>query len=112
MRVKQPATPLAVANDSRLTLLWVVEHDRKLLGVITERDILNKAALEADAYSLPVSEIMIENPVYVYDDDPVAAALCVMAVCGHRHVPVVDVNEEVVGIVSPQRVTEFLSNYF
>ncbi len=90
----------------------LVEENRKLLGVLTDRDVLNKVALEPSVLSRPVREIMIENPVFVYDDDPVAAALCVMAVCGHRHVPVVNVKEEVVGVVSPQRVTEFLSNYF
>ena len=35
-----------------------------------------------------------------------------MAMCGFRHVPVVDLNDNLVGIVSPRRVTEFLTAHF
>lgn len=90
----------------------LVEQEGQLLGVFTNRDVLNKVALEPECLSLPVSDVMTKHPVYVYEDDPTAAALCVMAVCGHRHVPVVDVHETVVGIVTPQRITEFLLGYF
>ena len=90
----------------------LVEQEGKLMGVFSDRDALNKAALEPENMQRPVREVMNANPTYVYDQDPVAAALCVMAVAGYRHVPVLDLNEKVVGIVSPQRVTEFLSTHF
>jgi CBS domain-containing protein len=35
-----------------------------------------------------------------------------MSVCGYRHVPVVNLQEKLVGIVSPQRVTRFLKQYY
>lgn len=89
----------------------LVEENGELLGVFTERDVLNKIALEPERRSATVREFMEPNPVYVYRVDPTAAALCVMAVCGHRHVPVVDVNEKVVGIVGPHRVSTFLSQH-
>ena len=53
--------------------------------------------------------MMTEEPVYVYRSDPVAAAICVMAVSGYRHVPVVDPDLRPVGIVSPQRVLDFVA---
>ena len=31
-----------------------------------------------------------------------------MAVSGYRHVPVVSLDEKILGIISPQRVTKFL----
>ena len=55
-----------------------------------------------------VSEVMTPNPVFLYETDSLASALCVMALYGFRHVPVLDLKENIVGIVSPQRVAMFL----
>jgi predicted transcriptional regulator len=90
----------------------LVEEKGKLVGVFSDRDVLTKVALEEGQLERPVSEVMTADPVYVYETDPIASALCVMAVSGYRHVPIVNVQERIVGIVSPQRVTAFLSKYF
>ena len=90
----------------------LVEEHGKLVGLFTDREVLNKVALEESSMDTPVRDVMTTDPVYVYEDDPAAAALCVMAVSGYRHVPVVDNQERVVGIISPKRVTEFLSKHF
>lgn len=87
----------------------LVSEGGKLVGVFSDRDALNRVALEYDQVrDQPVSSVMTDNPIYVYDTDSAAAALCVMAVAGYRHVPVVDADQRIVGVVSPQRVTEFL----
>jgi CBS domain-containing protein len=84
-----------------------------LVGVFSERDVLSKVVLEYDKVKdLPVSEVMTTEPIYVNETDSAVVALSVMALCGYRHVPVVDLNDNVVGIVSPQRVTEFLQKHF
>ena len=54
---------------------------------------------------------MTTNPVYVYESDPSAAALSVMAVSGYRHVPILDLHDRIAGIASPQRVTAFLQRF-
>ena len=90
----------------------LVEQGGKLVGVFSHRDVLDRVALELDELKdHPVSEVMTSNPIYVYDTDSSAAALSVMAVAGYRHVPVVDSKDELVGIVSPQRVTGFLEEH-
>lgn len=87
----------------------LVEEAGKLVGVFSDRDILNKVALEFDAMKhRPVREVMTKEPVFVNETDSSAAALCVMAVMGHRHVPVLDRDHRVLGIVTPQRITSFL----
>ncbi|NIP85142.1 MAG: CBS domain-containing protein [Planctomycetales bacterium] len=91
----------------------LVEKDRKLVGVFSDRDALAKVALEYDRLQdQPVSRVMTSNPIYVYETDCPAAALAVMAVAGYRHVPVLNLEEQLVGIVSPQRVTAFLHTHF
>jgi len=87
----------------------LVEDSGKLVGVFSDRDVLDKVALEYDdVKDKPVSEVMATDPVYVYETDSAAAALNVMAVSGYRHVPVVNLDETIVGILSPNRMTQFM----
>ena len=81
--------------------------------MFSDRDALDKVALEYDEVKdQPVSEVMTANPIYIYESDPSAAALSVMAVSGYRHVPILDAHDNLAGIVSPQRLTEFLQKFF
>ena len=111
-----PTTPVheAIAQLASHHIACLLVTDKnKLVGVFSERDVLSKIALEFDQVKdRPVSEVMTTDPIYVNETDSAVAALTVMAVCGYRHVPVVDLNDNVVGIVSPQRVTEFLQHHF
>ena len=92
--------------------LLVTERDR-LVGIFTERDVLDKVVghLE-ETMDQPVRKVMTSDPIYVLESDPAAKALCIMALTGYRHVPIVDTDEKVVGIVSPLRVTGFLGDHF
>lgn len=96
---------------SRHVSCALVEEDGKLVGIFTDRDLLNKVALESELFSHPVHEVMTKNPVFVHDTDSSGAALCVMAVVGHRHVPVLDHEHRIIGIVTPQRITSFLLSH-
>lgn len=89
----------------------LIEQDGQLIGVFSERDVLMKVSLDLEElYDQPVSEFMTSNPIYVDETSASASALCVMAVSGYRHVPIVDLDGKLKGIVSPQRVTEFLTH--
>lgn len=96
-----------VGRDIASTL--VVDRDGRLVGIFSDRDALDKVALEYDAVKdKPVSEVMTDHPIRVREGESAAAALCVMAAAGYRHVPVVAADEKVVGIVTPYRLVEFL----
>lgn len=87
----------------------LIEDEGRLVGVFSDRDVLDKVALEIDQLKdRTVSEVMTQDPVFVYESDSAAAAISVMAVNGFRHVPVTDAKKKVLGIISPQRVTAFL----
>ncbi len=96
----------------KVASLLVVE-DEKLVGVFTERDALERvASCYHEVKDLPVREVMTSNPVVVYETDPAGAALSAIAVAGYRHVPVLDINDKVVGVISPHRVFEFVQLRF
>lgn len=103
----------AMQEMSRLDVacLLIVE-DGKLAGIFTERDVLNKIAPDMAAADQPVAAVMTAKPVAVYETDHVADALAAIAESGHRHVPVLDVNDNVVGVVSPGRINSFLQQHF
>ena len=103
---------LQMLRQQEVACAMVTEEDR-LIGVFSDRDLLKNVALEFnDMKDRPITEVMTADPVFVYEDDTTAAALHVMAVSGYRHVPIVDHEERVVGIVSPDRVLSFLETYF
>lgn len=96
----------------KVASLLVVEND-VLVGVFTERDALERVAAKYnEVKNLPVRDVMTLNPVVVYETDPAGAALSAIAVAGYRHVPVLDINEKVVGVISPHRVFEFIQRRF
>jgi CBS domain-containing protein len=98
-------------NENEIACL-LVEENGKLLGVFSDRDILNKVALEySDIKDCSVRDVMTTDPVYVFDNDSASASLYVMAVSGYRHVPVVDLEHQLVGIISPQRVVRYLREH-
>lgn len=105
------AEALAKLAELKAACLLIVEDDR-LVGVFTERDMLDKIALEYDdVKDRPVSDFMNAKVMYVHETDPTASALAVMAVGGYRHVPVLDLDEKVHGIIGPYRVTQYLQKH-
>lgn len=96
-------------RESKISSLLVVD-DEKLLGIFTERDILEQVAENfASVADQPVTEFMTKDPLVVYSSDPASTALAAIAVAGYRHVPVLD-GDAVVGILSPRRVFAFLES--
>lgn len=109
-----PATPLRDAttamNDARIGCVLVTEGDR-LVGILTERDILKKVLGQLDLDS-PVERIMTPNPETVGMDDSIACALNKMHIGGYRHIPVLDRQGRPVGIVSMRDFVKFIVSLF
>ena len=86
----------------------LVVRDAELVGIFTERDVLEKISEQFDRLaSRPVSEFMTTDPTVVYETDPSAAAVAAIAIAGHRHVPMLKIDGTLGGIVSPLRVIHF-----
>ncbi len=100
---------LAVEADARLTeaaarmiartvgAAVILEHER-LVGILTERDIM-RAVASGRVGESRVDEWMTRHPEVVAPDDTTDHAAALMIHGGFRHLPVVEANS-LVGIVS------------
>jgi len=75
---------------------------RKVIGVITDRDIICRGvAAGRIASDLPVSAIMTSPVSCVHDHDDVQTAVDLMEEQQVRRLPVLDEDDDLVGIVAP-----------
>jgi CBS domain-containing protein len=73
---------------------------RKLVGMITDRDIAVRAVAEGKSVDTPVSEVMTDDVVWCNETDPVDDVLQQMGDAQIRRIPVIDANRNLVGIVA------------
>lgn len=89
-----------------------VTEDGRLVGMFSERDVLNKVV---DRYEQiknhAIREVMTPNPMAVYESDPPAKAINLMAVGGFRHLPILDIEDRVVGMLGPRRITDYIRKH-
>ena len=89
-----PHTPLrdaiALMLSGNIGAVLVVDDSGRLLGILSERDLLKKVAGIHEPYAdLPVSRFMTARPETVAPSDTLNFALQKMDAGGYRHVPVV-----------------------
>lgn len=86
--------------ERRVGALLVVA-DEKLVGIFSERDILNKVvAAGLDADKALVSDVMVSHVITITPERRLAEALHMMREGYFRHVPVVDDQNRPIGMVS------------
>jgi CBS domain-containing protein len=120
---RMPITPLAwVEHDASVQdaldmmakydcSCVVVQNAGRAVGIFSARDVLNKIAHDPSTRPKPITDFMTHAPRTVYVTDCPAKALNLMAVGGFRHIPVLDINDKVVGILGPRRTTDFLQEH-
>jgi CBS domain-containing protein len=81
----------------------VVKDFGRLIGILTERDMLRAMAARVHTSDARVRQFMTADPVTVAPDTDLEDAAQIMLDNGFRHLPVVD-GSTVMGIVSLRRV--------
>jgi CBS domain-containing protein len=77
--------------DDNIGAVLVVDAAGRLVGILSERDLLRKVAGIHECYDdLPVSRFMTARPESVTPTDPLNFALHKMDAGGYRHIPVVE----------------------
>jgi CBS domain-containing protein len=86
--------------EHRIGAMVVIDQWMKLVGIISERDIVNAIAREgAAALTLEVQHLMSSQVITCNMSDRIDAALALMTVAKIRHLPVID-RGQLAGIVS------------
>ncbi len=114
--------PLTVKKDSsvqeaakimfnnKVGSVLVVDNDGKLIGIVTERDLVYLVASGKLhlASEYPVWEIMTENPVTASPRETIDDALSRMKEIRVRHLPVVDEEGKPIGVVSIRDIMDYV----
>jgi len=81
---------------------------KRLVGIFSERDLLNRALPMRGFGRMSVSKVMTADPEALRPQDSCAYALNKMSVGRFRHIPLVDENHLPVGMLSIRDVIDFL----
>ena len=97
-----PISEIALAlRDKKIGAVPIVDDDNKLLGIVSERDIVSKLVVEAkDADLTTAKEIMTSKIITAKLNDDINYTIDVMKNNNIRHMPVLDANN---------RLTDFFS---
>jgi CBS domain-containing protein len=99
-------------QQHRVGYVMVVDRG-PLVGILTERDVLNKVLGKIpDWGAVPVESVMTADPEVLTPEDAIVFALQKMSIGGFRHVPVVDDQRRPVGIVSVRHVVDWVVGFF
>jgi CBS domain-containing protein len=101
-----PDTPITEAarlmKDHNIGMLPVVESEgsRKLVGVVTDRDITIRHVAEGHLSDCPVREAMTQNVSTCKADENIDTVMNLMAEEQVRRIPIVDERGDLIGVVS------------
>jgi CBS domain-containing protein len=90
----------------------LVADGNRLVGIFTERDVLNRVSPQLSALDSPVSGFMTPSPETLRTGDSIAYALHTMSVHGLRHLPVVDADGRALSIILIRDVLRLLAVRF
>jgi CBS domain-containing protein len=85
---------------------------KKIVGIFTERDALKRGLLAGASPDTPIEKLMTPDPVAVDPDDNLAVAIRLMHEGKYRHLPIVDRNDEYLGIISVRDIVMYLSENY
>ena len=104
---QQPLKEVArLLAEHNIGALVVVNEAGKLVGIISERDIIRAAARLEDALSRPVKQAMTEEVIVGIPNDDLKAVAHAMTDKGFRHLPIMD-EGGLVGIISMRDIVEW-----
>lgn len=85
---------------------------QRLLGILTERDVLNRVLGRDVDYSRPVDEFMTAGPDTLAAEATLFEALTMMERGGYRNLPLVDDDGTLAGLVRQQDLLEYVAEAF
>ena len=92
--------------------VFVTLPDRRLVGVLTERDVFGRIVGGDVDLSQPVESMMTTSWHHLHVEETVRDAIELMQTGRYRNVPLLDDEDHLMGVVRPQDVLKFLAEAF
>ena len=92
--------------------VFVTLPDRRLAGVLTERDVFGRIVGGDVDLSQPVESMMTTSWHHLHVEETVRDAIELMKTGRYRNVPLLDDEDHLMGVVRPQDVLKFLAEAF
>jgi CBS domain-containing protein len=106
------AEAIRLMQEHHVGCVLVAEANR-LVGIFTERDVLNRVAGKIlDPTQAAVEAVMTADPESLPIDAAVVFALNLMSEGGFRHLPLVDEAHRPVGMLSVKHIVRYLAELF
>jgi CBS domain-containing protein len=123
VRVVMRASPVVVGSGSSLgdgiaaiqaerADCLLVAADRRLVGILTERDVLLKVVGREVDLAAPVDRFMTSDPDALAPDATIGEALALMDKGGYRHLPLVDEAGQIAGLLRQQDILAYVAEAF
>ncbi|HLC28508.1 MAG TPA: CBS domain-containing protein [Dehalococcoidia bacterium] len=91
----------------------LVSKDSRLLGIMTERDVLMKVVARDVEYSEPVDTFMTPDPRTLTPDDTIGEAISLMNSEGFRNIPIINPSSgEAIAIFRSQDLIDYLAEAY
>jgi CBS domain-containing protein len=90
---------LAMLAEHNIGVLVVVDEAGKLVGILSERDIVRRGAQDENLFGRSVSEVMTRQVVTGVPQDDIAQVMHTMTERRFRHLPILK-DDQLIGIIS------------
>ena len=91
----------------------LVEDGGALVGIFTERDLLNRIDYSDALWShVVVRDVMTPHPMVIRPDDSLSEAMRRLTQGHRRHLPIVDERGRVLGLISVRDILSFIAERF
>ncbi|AFZ70295.1 putative transcriptional regulator containing CBS domains [Caldisphaera lagunensis DSM 15908] len=82
---------IQVMNETGIGAVAVIDEHGKIIGIFTERDLLNKVLVKNKKLEeVIIEDVMTKNPIIGNPSWSASKAIKTMAYYGFRHLPIVD----------------------
>jgi CBS domain-containing protein len=102
---------LRLMREERVGCVLVCEGDR-LVGIFTERDVLNKLIGSGVSESETVDRFMTPDPACLTPRHTLGDAVCMMTERGYRHIPLLDERGRRAGLVAARDIVNYIAEHF
>lgn len=86
-------------HEMHVGSIVIIDDERRCDGIFTERDAIRIFATKT-SLNTPLKTVMTKNIITIRDEASFAEAMALITDHGIRHLPVVDGNKQLVGILS------------